>query len=49
MSKKILVTIPDTHAKWLDELSKKKGLESIQDAIRDVIKDAYEHRQPKGG
>ena len=47
MSKKILVTVTDTHAAWLESIRKKKGVEYVQDAVRDLITTAYEQAESK--
>jgi len=49
MSKKILVTVTDTHAAWLESIRKKKGVEYVQDVVRDLITTAYEQDKIKGG
>ena len=49
MSKKILVTVTDTHAEWLESIRKKKGVEYVQDVVRDLITTAYEQDKIKGG
>jgi len=49
MSKKILVTVTDTHAEWLESIRKKKGVEYVQDVVRELIAKAYEQAKSKGG
>jgi len=48
MSQKILVTVTDTHAAWLEATRKKKGVEYVQDVVRELITQAYELKS-KGG
>jgi len=48
MSKKILVTVTDTHAAWLESIRKKKGVEYVQDVVRELIAEAYKPKS-KGG
>jgi len=47
MSKKILVTVTDTHADWLKSIRKKKGVDNVQDVLRDLITTAYEQAESK--
>lgn len=42
MSKSVKVTLTDTHYKWLDSVREKKGLDSPQDVVRDIVTKAYE-------
>lgn len=48
-NERIVVSIPTTHCNWLGDIQKKKGITSIQDAIRDLIMTAYEKDQLKEG
>ena len=49
MSRRLVAAIPDEHYAWLEDVRTKKGLESVQDALRAVIADSYsqEKRKPK--
>lgn len=48
MSQKILVTVTDTHAAWLEATRKKKGMGYVQDVVRELIAKAYKPKS-KGG
>ena len=41
MSERVYLTIPDDHYKWLENVRKSRGWDSVQDAIRSVIEDAF--------
>ena len=41
MSHRLVLTVPNDHFDWLEIVRKKKGLESIQEAIRSVLEDSY--------
>jgi len=42
-----LVTVTDTHADWLESIRTKKGVEYVQDVVRDLITTAYEQAESK--
>lgn len=41
MSEKVTLTIPDLHYTWLEVVMKRRGWDSVQDAIRSLIEDSY--------
>lgn len=45
MSERLVVTVPDKHVEWLEEVRKKKGLSSTQDVVRLIIMNEYERSQ----
>lgn len=45
--KRLVVSLPDEHYTWLEELAKVKGVETVQDAARTVIADAYERNKKR--
>ena len=47
MSKRLVAAIPDEHYAWLEDVRTKKGLESVQDAARTIIADAYESKKKR--
>ncbi len=45
MPERLVVTVPDKHAEWLEEIRVKKGLSSTQDVVRLIIMNEYERSQ----
>ena len=41
MSRRITITIPDEHYDWLEIVMKRRGWESVQDAVRSLIEDNF--------
>ncbi len=41
MSRRLVVTLSDEHYAWLEEVRKREGLETVQDAARRVIAEVY--------
>ncbi len=41
MSRRVTITIPDEHYDWLEIVMKRRGWESVQDAIRSLIEDNF--------
>lgn len=42
MAKRLVVSISDEHYAWLEKIAKKRGLETVQDAVRLIIAEGYE-------
>ena len=47
MSQRLVMAIPDEHYTWLEDVMTKKGLETVQDAARTIIADAYESKKKR--
>ena len=41
MAESIKLTVPDEHYGWLEQVRKARGWDSIQEAVRSIIEDAY--------
>lgn len=48
MSQRIVLSLPDEHYNWLDEVRKRRGWETVQAAIRSLIEDSFRLEQKLG-
>ena len=45
MAKNLKVAFPDEHYDWLEEVRRERGWDSIQEAVRSIVEDAYRMRK----
>ena len=45
MAKNLKLAFPDEHYDWLEGVRKERGWDSIQEAVRSIVEDAYRMRK----